>query len=85
MVTFVPTSVAFLFGRSIVIEVQLDDALQRIDEVVSEALRDIQAAATTSEVEQVRVRYTGKKSPFQQVLSIMGRLSAEDRKQPQAA
>ncbi len=85
MVTFVPTSVAFLFGRSIVIEVQLDDAIQRIDEVVSEALRDIQAAATTSEVEQVRVRYTGKKSPFQQVLSIMGRLSAEDRKQLGAA
>lgn len=66
-------------------EAQLDDPIARIDELQNQALAAIATATTTTELEDLRVRYTGKKSALQSVTSVMARLAPEERKQLGAA
>ncbi len=56
------------------IEAQLSDVQQR-------AIADISAATTLDELDQVRVKYLGKKGDLSKVLGGMGKLSAEERPQ----
>lgn len=59
---------------------RVDDALQEVERLRAEALQVIQRAGSTSELEQARVRHTGKKSPLRQLMQGMGKLAPEDRK-----
>ncbi|HEX6509684.1 MAG TPA: phenylalanine--tRNA ligase subunit alpha, partial [Chloroflexota bacterium] len=64
---------------------QLRDAVDRLARVREEALAAVAAAGSTSELEEVRVQYTGKNSELSQVMRLMGRLRQDERKQLGAA
>lgn len=66
-------------------EEQLADATERIHRVLKEALTAIESASTTGDLENVRVRYTGKRSELQAVTAVMGKLGPEERKSLGAA
>ncbi|MDD4179159.1 MAG: phenylalanine--tRNA ligase subunit alpha, partial [Candidatus Margulisbacteria bacterium] len=52
---------------------------EKIKAIKDEALRVIQAAQTTASLEEARVRFTGKKSDLQAILSSLGTLATEER------
>jgi phenylalanyl-tRNA synthetase alpha chain len=58
----------------------LAEALGRLEQVRVEALAAIEGAASTHELETVRVRFAGRKSAISEVLQIMGSLDADGRK-----
>ena len=51
----------------------------QLKDVQQQAEQDITAAATLSDLDQVRVKYLGKKGGLSKVLGGMGKLSAEER------
>lgn len=53
--------------------------IERLEELQQEALQQIEEAVDTKELEQVRVKYLGKKGPITEVLRGMGQLSKEER------
>ena len=53
--------------------------LERIEEIRGEALEAIAAAAGTSELEELRVRYLGRKAELTAILRGIGELPAEER------
>lgn len=53
--------------------------MEDLDTLTSEALAAVEAAASLSELDQVRVKYLGKKGELSQLLKGLGRLSAEER------
>lgn len=53
--------------------------IERLEELQQEALQQIEEAGDTKELEQVRVKYLGKKGPITEVLRGMGQLSKEER------
>jgi phenylalanyl-tRNA synthetase alpha chain len=53
---------------------------ERLKRVYEAADNDLKSAKTSEAVEQIRVRYLGKKSEFSEVLAAMRDLSGEDRK-----
>ncbi|GEK58103.1 phenylalanine--tRNA ligase subunit alpha [Marinococcus halophilus] len=53
--------------------------IERLEELQQEALQQIEKAGDTKELEQVRVKYLGKKGPITEVLRGMGQLSKEER------
>ena len=53
--------------------------LERIEEIKGEALEAIAAAAGTSELEELRVRYLGRKAELTAILRGIGELPAEER------
>lgn len=53
--------------------------MEDLDTLTSEALAAVEAAASLSELDQVRVKYLGKKGKLSQLLKGLGRLSAEER------
>ena len=57
----------------------LDQLRERIRALGDEARQHIEAAADAAELEQLRVRYLGKKSEFTALMSQVGQLPAEDR------
>lgn len=59
---------------------RIEDALQRVDTVRSEALAAIESARSTAQLDEVRIRFTGRKSALTQIMQVMGKLPAEDRK-----
>src|SRR5689334_1604914 len=50
---------------------RMHEALERIEQVRADALHAINEANTTTDLEATRVRFAGKKSALQQVLSDM--------------
>ena len=52
---------------------------ERLEELQEEALQKIETASNLKELNDVRVAYLGKKGPITEVLSGMGKLSAEER------
>lgn len=52
---------------------------ERLQELQTEALEKIAAAADLKELNDIRVAYLGKKGPITEVLRGMGKLSAEER------
>ncbi|OMP67490.1 phenylalanine--tRNA ligase subunit alpha [Domibacillus epiphyticus] len=52
---------------------------QQLNELQSQALEKIAAAADLKELNDIRVAYLGKKGPVTEVLKGMGKLSAEER------
>jgi phenylalanyl-tRNA synthetase alpha chain len=59
---------------------RLSDALEQIERVRAEALHAINEALTSDDLEQERIRYTGKKSALSEVMQLMPRLQPEERK-----
>ncbi len=53
--------------------------MEDLDTLTSEALVAVDAAASLSELDQVRVQYLGKKGELSQLLKGLGQLSAEER------
>ncbi len=53
--------------------------LERIEEIRGEALEAIEAAADTAELEELRVRYLGRKAELTAILRGIGELPAEER------
>ncbi|WP_252315666.1 phenylalanine--tRNA ligase subunit alpha [Sinobaca sp. H24] len=53
--------------------------IERLQELLSEALQELNEAEDKKELEKVRVKYLGKKGPITEVLRGMGKLSAEER------
>ncbi|SDW69001.1 phenylalanyl-tRNA synthetase, alpha subunit [Marinococcus luteus] len=53
--------------------------IERLEELQQEALQQIEEAGDTKQLEQVRVKYLGKKGPITEVLRGMGQLSKEER------
>ncbi|RSL32210.1 phenylalanine--tRNA ligase subunit alpha [Salibacterium salarium] len=53
--------------------------IERLKELGDEALQEIKEANTIKALEDVRVKYLGKKGPITEVLRGMGKLSAEER------
>ncbi|MEQ6375713.1 phenylalanine--tRNA ligase subunit alpha [Bacillaceae bacterium S4-13-58] len=52
---------------------------EKLQELQSEALKKVEAAVDTKELQQVKVSYLGKKGPITEVLRGMGKLSNEER------
>ncbi|CAM3819232.1 phenylalanine--tRNA ligase subunit alpha [Alkalicoccus chagannorensis] len=52
---------------------------ERLQELQDEAVKQVADADTLQELEEVRVRYLGKKGPITEVMKSMGRLSKEER------
>ena len=52
---------------------------KELEEIKSEALKDIENANDTKAIEEVRVKYSGKKGKLTEVLRGMGALSQEER------
>jgi phenylalanyl-tRNA synthetase alpha chain len=57
----------------------LTTLVEKLEKISSEALNAISAAATTKEIEELRVRFLGKKSDLTDLFSQFGKLSAEER------
>jgi phenylalanyl-tRNA synthetase alpha chain len=57
----------------------MPDATARLDEIRAEAEAAVAAAPDTSALEELRVRYLGRKSELTQVLRSIGELPAEQR------
>jgi len=58
---------------------ELDALKERLSGLQDEARREVDAAASLAELEQVRVRFLGKKGELTEVLKGVGRLPPEDR------
>lgn len=52
---------------------------EQLNQILSAALDEVQAASTQQELEAVRVRFLGKKGELTAILRGMGKLSAEER------
>ena len=52
---------------------------QQLENIRQQALASLDAAATPAELEELRVKWLGKKGELTAVLKMMGKLSAEDR------
>ncbi len=52
---------------------------QQLEKIKSAALSQLSSATTPAELEELRVRYLGKKGELTAVLKMMGKLSAEER------
>lgn len=65
--------------------VELSDALTQLAAARAEGLKAVKGTVSTSQVDAVRVQFTGKKSSLSQVTQVMGRLSPEERKELGAA
>ena len=52
---------------------------QRLEEIKSAAINAVEAAATMPEIEEIRVKYLGKKGELTAILKQMGSLSPEER------
>ena len=59
--------------------VQLKDLEAQLEVIRQEAQQALVAADTLEQLEQLRVKYLGKKGPIPQVLGGMGKLDASDR------
>lgn len=59
--------------------VQLSELEAQLDAIRAEAQAALTAAASLDQLEQLRVKYLGKKGPIPQVLGGMGKLDASDR------
>lgn len=59
---------------------ELEDALDRMEEVRAEALHAINEALNSEDLERVRVLHTGKRSELSQVMQVMPRLAPDERK-----
>jgi len=51
----------------------------QLEQIKQQALAALNAAATPAELDELRVRYLGKKGELTAVLKLMGKLSAEER------
>jgi phenylalanyl-tRNA synthetase alpha chain len=56
------------------------DALRRTHELRADALRDIATVSSVAELEDARVRHTGKRSELSGVMEVMAVIPREDRK-----
>jgi phenylalanyl-tRNA synthetase alpha chain len=64
------------------IEDGLEPAVARIDGILDEALTEIENAGSTAQLDELNVRYTGRKhSALSQVMAIMPRLQGDERRQ----
>ncbi len=61
------------------IEDRVEDALHRVEQIRAKALEAIERTRDSRELEDARVQFTGKKSEMSQVMSLMGKIKAEDR------
>ena len=52
---------------------------EQLEAIKAEALKELEAASSAAELEQLRVNYLGKKSPLTAALKNMGSLSPEER------
>lgn len=52
---------------------------ERLEALKLEALNDLEQAGTLQQLEELRVKYLGKKGPLTEILRGMGALSAEER------
>lgn len=52
---------------------------EQLEQLQQEALQEIQAATSQKELNDVRIKYLGKKGPMTEVLRGMGKLSPEER------
>ena len=52
---------------------------QQLEQIKQQALASLDAAATPAELDDLRVRFLGKKGELTVVLKLMGKLSAEER------
>jgi phenylalanyl-tRNA synthetase alpha chain len=52
---------------------------EQLEKIRNDALKEIEKAQELSQLENIRVRYTGKKSDMTAILKQMGRLSKEER------
>ncbi|KGI85834.1 MULTISPECIES: phenylalanine--tRNA ligase subunit alpha [Exiguobacterium] len=52
---------------------------EQLEQLQQEALHEIQAASSQKELNDVRIKYLGKKGPMTEVLRGMGKLSPEER------
>ena len=57
----------------------IGDEMEDLETLTSEALAAVEAAASLSELDRVRVQYLGKKGALSQLLKGLGQLSAEER------
>ncbi|AEY01791.1 phenylalanyl-tRNA synthetase subunit alpha [Oceanimonas sp. GK1] len=53
--------------------------MDQLEDVIVKAQAEIQAAATAAELDEIRVRYMGKKGTFTEQSKALGKLSAEER------
>ena len=53
---------------------------EKLNQILEEAKKQIEAAASQSETEEIRVRFLGKKGELTAILRGMGKLSPEERK-----
>jgi len=60
-------------------ELVIGDEMEDLETLTSEALAAVDAAGALSELDQVRVRYLGKKGELSQLLKGLGRLPEEER------
>jgi phenylalanyl-tRNA synthetase alpha chain len=60
-------------------ELVIGDEMEDLETLTSEALAAVEAAASLSELDRVRVQYLGKKGALSQLLKGLGQLSAEER------
>ena len=67
------------------IENRLDEALDRINSACEDASCAIRGAASTANLEEVRVTHLGKRSPINAVTQLMGKLNPDERKRLGAA
>jgi phenylalanyl-tRNA synthetase alpha chain len=59
--------------------VQLTELATQLDAILQEAQAAIATASTLEQLEQLRIKYMGKKGPIPQVLGGMGKLDPADR------
>ena len=52
---------------------------QQLENIRQRALESLEAASTPAELEELRVKWLGKKGELTAVLKMMGKLSAEER------
>ncbi len=57
----------------------MSEALERIEEIRAEAAAAIEAATGTAELEELRIRYLGRKAELTSILRGIAKLSAEER------
>lgn len=59
---------------------RLEDALDAVEMVRAEAVTAVGTAATTADLEQLRVQFLGKKGSVNKILQVMGKLQSADEK-----
>ena len=53
--------------------------MENLDTITSSALAEVESAANAADLDQVRVRFLGKKGELTQLLKGLGKLSSEER------